>query len=327
MQLFALEGTRPLGQRIARAGGFALSGVEEREFADGEHKSRPLVSVRGHDVYVVHTLHGHDRRSPGDRLLRLLFFLANCRDNGAARVTAVVPYMPYLRKDQQTKPLDPVTSRYVATLFEAIGTDVVVGLEVHNVAAFQNAFRCSTLHLDMHAAFAAEVAALAGPDPVVFLSPDSGGMRRARHLCTTYEGLGLGSAGLAMMEKHRSDDTLSGELFAGEVRDAVVVIVDDILATGATMLRAAQACRARGAKRVYALATHGLFSRGAAGVFSSGAIDRVLVSDSIGSPRMPASAKAKLQIVGSAPVLAQAIGRLASSFPGAPVTGVELPLD
>ena len=84
---------------------------------------------------------------------KLLFFLATCRDNGAARVTAVVPYLAYARKDRQTKARDPVTTRYVAQLFEAVGTDCVVTLDVHNVAAFQNAFRCETIHLDARRLF------------------------------------------------------------------------------------------------------------------------------------------------------------------------------
>lgn len=171
MRLFALHETTIFGSAVAEAAGVVLDPLEEREFADGEHKSRPLTSVRGEDVYVVHALHGGAVRSPSDKLLRLLFFVATCRDNGAARVTVMVPYMPFMRKDQQTRPRDPVTTRYVAAIVEAAGTDMVVALEVHNPAAFQNAFRCRTTHLDMAEIFADRLAQLANGAPVFFCRP------------------------------------------------------------------------------------------------------------------------------------------------------------
>ncbi|MDP1731896.1 MAG: ribose-phosphate diphosphokinase [Devosia sp.] len=311
MRLFALNGTHVLGQAVADAIDAELDVIEEREFADGEHKARPLVSVRNEDVYVVQSLHGRHGQLPSDRLLRLLFFLATCRDNGARRVTAVVPYMAFMRKEQQTKPRDPVTSRYVAALFEAVGPDMVVTLEVHNPAAFQNAFRCRTTHLDARHLFAAEVAELAAGGRVIFLSPDSGGMRRAHLMHETYCAEGDRKAGFAMMEKHRSEGIVSGELFAGDVENAEVFIVDDMIATGGTVLRAADACRRRGAKHVYVLATHGLFSSGSSELFSGSSIDRLVVSDSVAPFQVsPAETNGRLKIVTCAGLLGDAIRHL-----------------
>ena len=121
---------------------------EERECEDGEHKARPLISVRGKNVFVVQSLYGDDRQSGNDKLCRLLFSIDALKDAAAARVTAVVPYLAYARKDRKTKPRDPVTTRYVAALFEAVGIDTVMTLDVHNLAAFQNAFRCRPEHLE-----------------------------------------------------------------------------------------------------------------------------------------------------------------------------------
>ncbi len=117
--------------------GASLAEHEEREFEDGEHKARPLVSVRGRDVYVIHSLHGGPGQGANDKICRLLFFLATIREGGAARVTAVIPYLAYARKDRQTKSRDPVTTRYMAQLLEAMGVDAVVTLDVHNIVAFQ----------------------------------------------------------------------------------------------------------------------------------------------------------------------------------------------
>lgn len=89
-----------LGQKVAKLGNFNLALHEEHEFEVGEHKARPLADVRGQNVFVLHSLNGEDGASSNDKLLRLLFFLATCRDHGAARVTAIVPYLAYSRKDR-----------------------------------------------------------------------------------------------------------------------------------------------------------------------------------------------------------------------------------
>ena len=141
LSLFALHATAELGAAVAAALGRPLAAHEEREFEDGEHKARPLEAVRGADVFVLQSLHGGPEQSANDKLCRLLFFIGALKDSGAARVTALVPYLCYARKDRRTKPNDPVTTRYVASLFEAVGTDAVVTLDVHNPAAFENAFR------------------------------------------------------------------------------------------------------------------------------------------------------------------------------------------
>lgn len=311
MRLFALRATRPLGGLIAQAADTVLDPIEERDFPDGEHKSRPLISVRNEDVYVVQGLNAGSGQSPADRLLRLLMFLATCRDNGAARVTAIVPYMAFMRKEVQTKSRDPVSSKYLADLFEAVGPDMVVTLEAHNKAAFQNAFRSATVHLGMHHLFVAAVSRLVDPGKIVFLSPDSGGIKRTNLLLESFAADGHGKPGLAMMEKHRSEGIVTGELFAGDVEGSTVVIVDDIISTGGTILRAAEAARMHGAKGVIAVATHGLFNGASDALFSSKAVDRIIVSDSTGFDSIDvADARGKLAVVSCAPLFAQTIQRL-----------------
>ncbi|MCK4867236.1 MAG: ribose-phosphate pyrophosphokinase-like domain-containing protein, partial [Alphaproteobacteria bacterium] len=139
--LFALNASRAFGERVAERLGIALGQHEERDFEDGEHKARPLENARGRDVFVVQSLYGEAGESVNDKLLRLLFFIGALKDASAAEVTAVVPYLGYARKDRKTKSRDPVTTRYVAALFEAVETERVVTIDVHNLAAFQNAFR------------------------------------------------------------------------------------------------------------------------------------------------------------------------------------------
>lgn len=306
MRLFALKGSDRLGAAVAARMHIELDPLEEREFSDGEHKSRPLVSVRGEDVFVLHTLHGAPR-SPAERLLRLLFFIATCRENGAARVTAVTPYLAFMRKDQQTKPRDPVTSRYVAQLFEAVGTDMVVTIDVHNVSAFQNAFRHSTL-LGMQHAFVPRIRDLVRTGRMVLVSPDGGGIRRVHQLQDAYTAETGVAVELAMLEKHRSDDIVTGELFAGDVAGADVVILDDMIASGGTMVRAARACRQRGARHVHAMATHALLTTTSEALFAP-EIDTITVSSSV-PLSFERGAFGKLSIIDCAPLLAEAIERL-----------------
>ncbi len=112
--IFAPGPSRDFGEKVSAHLGVPLSVHEEREFEDGEHKIRPLINVRGKDVFVIQSLYSDNRQSVNDKLCRLLFFLGALRDASAERVTAVVPYLCYARKDKKSKPRDPVTTRYVA---------------------------------------------------------------------------------------------------------------------------------------------------------------------------------------------------------------------
>src|SRR5450830_339053 len=121
MLLYSLNSDDTFAQGLAANLGVKLAPHEIRRFEDGEHKFRPLLDPRGTDAYVIHSLHGDPENSPHDKLLGLMMFIATLREHGASRVTAVVPYLAYARKDRQTKPFDPVTLRYVAQLvFDAL---------------------------------------------------------------------------------------------------------------------------------------------------------------------------------------------------------------
>lgn len=283
---------------------------EEREFEDGEHKARPLVSVRGQDVYVIQSLYGDPEQSVHDRLCRLLFFLGAVVQGGAARVTAVLPYLAYARKDRQTKPRDPVTTRYLAQLIEAMGTDAVMTLDVHNLVAFQNAFRCQSHHLDTRRLFAAHIAERVDDAPVVVASPDPGGVKRAQLFRETLEGTLRRPVGFAFMDKRRSAGRVGGDLLMGEVAGTQVLMVDDLISTGHTLLRAAEACLHKGAASVRGLAAHGLFTGDAASVVADRRIAGLTVTDTVPPFRLSAAlVRERIDRVSAAPLFAEAIRR------------------
>ncbi|HEX7007700.1 MAG TPA: ribose-phosphate pyrophosphokinase [Alphaproteobacteria bacterium] len=309
--LFALNATHELGQAVARYLNAPLAEHEQRDFEDGEHKSRPLVSVRDRDVYVLQSLHGDPSASPNDKLCRLLFFVGALKDAGAARVTVVAPYLCYARKDRKTKTRDPVTSRYVAQLFEAVGCDRVVTLDVHNLAAFQNAFRCRTEHLEARGLFIEYFKTLVGPAEVAVVSPDEGGVHRADSFRRAFARALGRPVESGFMEKRRSAGVVSGERMVGEMRGRTAIIVDDLISTGGTLVRAARACRERGANRVVAAASHGLFVGDAGKVLADSAIDRVVVTNSVPAFRVAGTpAAGKLVVLDVAPLLGECIKRL-----------------
>jgi ribose-phosphate pyrophosphokinase len=314
--LFSPETSGTFAGEVAAALGIGLAPLEARVFEDGEHKTRPLASVRGGDVYLVQSLFSDAACSVNDRLVRLLFLAGTLRDAGAARVTAVIPYLGYARKDRRTKPRDPVTTRYVAQLFEAVGADCVATLDVHNRAAFENAFRCRTEHLEAAPRFVAALVPELADRPVTVVSPDAGGIKRAeafRQRLETSLGRPVGSA---FAEKYRSGGVVSGEGFLGPVEGRVAIIVDDLIAGGTTVARAARACRERGAQRVVAVASHGVFAPGAADALGGPDVDRVVVTDSIPAAPLPQCAfAAKLVRVSVAPLVAEAIRRLHADLP------------
>jgi ribose-phosphate pyrophosphokinase len=310
LMLFTLAGSRDFAEKVARHLGVSLSAHEERDFEDGEHKSRPLVNVRGRDVFVVHSLYSEPGQSPNDKLCRLLFFIATLKDASAAHVTAIIPYLAYARKDRKSQTRDPVTTRYVASLFEAVGVDRVVTLDVHNLAAFQNAFRCRTDHLEANKLFVDYFAPLLREHELVVVSPDAGGIKRAEQF---RQGLSRALAkpiAAAFAEKHRSLGVVSGELLVGEVKGRTAIIVDDLISSGTTIARTARACRQLGANTVYAAASHGLFAADANALLADPAVERIVVTDTVPPFRLSAGLQSKVTVLDSSLLFAEAIRRI-----------------
>lgn len=307
IRLFGMGATRELSAAVAKELGCGLASHEERLFEDGEHKFRPLCPVAGASSYVIQSLHSSPGESVNDKLCRLLFLIGALKDAGSASVTAVVPYLCYARKDRRTKTSDPVTLRYVAQLFEAVGTDNVITLEVHNPAAFENAFRCRTVTLTGTSLFV-EYARGLKDDRFSVISPDTGGAKRAELFRAALESAIGQPVGKAFVEKHRSSGIVSGDLFVGQVAGTTAFIVDDLLSTGGTLMRAAVAARKAGARRVVSLVTHGLFMTGATEALSDPAIDRIVTTDSVVPFRLTDDfAHKKLDVLPAAPLLAKVI--------------------
>lgn len=310
LALFCLNASRDYAGRVATHLNVALCAHEEREFEDGEHKSRALIDVGGADVFVVHSLYAEPNHSVNDKLCKLLFFIGSLQDAGAARVSAVMPYLCYARKDQRTQPHDPVTTRYVAALFDAVGTHRVATIDVHNLAGFENAFRCRAENLKAKPLFVDHFRELAQREATVVVAPDFGGAKRAEDFRRDLAAASGREIALAVMEKYRSGGVVSGAALIGDVRGKAAIILDDLISSGGTLRRAAHACRDAGATQVYAAATHGLFMAGAAEMLADAAFESIVVTDSV--PPLHIDAKQygeRLQIIDSTKLVADAIAQ------------------
>ncbi len=311
MKIFALNSSKAFGEHVADSLKLDLSPHEERVFEDGEHKFRPLTPVRGKDAYVIQSLFGEPGVSVNDKLAQVLFFAGALRDAGAARVTAVTPYLAYSRKDRRTKPRDPLTTQYIAQLFEGMGVDAVMTIDVHNISAFENAFRCDAICLDTRKIFGTHLAARIGDEPAVVASPDPGGVKRAQLFREMFEKIIGRPTGFAFLEKRRTGGTVTGDLMAGEVADASVIIIDDLISTGGTMARAAQAFRNAGARKVYAVGAHGLFVGDAGEAVKDPNIEKIIITDTVPPFRLQKGViEQHIEIVSAAPLVGEAIRRL-----------------
>lgn len=316
MLIFAPEESRHLGAPVAEALGTGLAELEDRAFEDGEGKLRPLTPVRGEKVCVIQSLHGGPDLGGHDKFVRLLMLLGTLRDHGAAEITAITPYLIYARKDRRTKTQDPVSSRYVAQLIEAMGCDRVVAFEVHNLSAFQNAFRIETVHLDCRHVMVAPLADRFADRQVTVASPDPGGIKRAQLFREALEERMGREVGFAFMDKRRSSGVMSAGESAGDVAGRAVLILDDMIASGGTMAKAAAVFRDRGATSVHAVAGHGLFVGAPEATLLSGAVDGVMVTDTIPPFRLSRGAGTPgLEIFSTAPAFADLIRRLDTGAP------------
>jgi ribose-phosphate pyrophosphokinase len=195
-------------------------------------------------------------------------------------------------------------------MMESVGVDAIVTLDVHNPVAFENAFRCRTVTLTAVPLFV-DFASRFKDDKLCIVSPDTGGAKRAELLRETLEAAFGKPIGKAFADKHRSAGVVSGDLFVGDVEGATAIILDDLISSGGTLLRAARAARRAGASRVLAFVTHGLFMAGAAEVLADPALELVVVTDAVPPFRLESElVRKKVQVLPVAPLFAEAISRL-----------------
>jgi ribose-phosphate pyrophosphokinase len=237
--------------------------------------------------------------------MELLILVDALRRASAQRITAVIPYYGYGRQERKSAPRTPITAKLIADLLESAGVSRVLTLELHT-SAIQGFFNAPVDHLFSKPVFYEHLARMRLDDPIV-VSPDAGGVERARALAKLLD------CGLAIVDKRRDRPGVSQVMhLIGDVSDKTAIIVDDICDTAGTLSQAANTLKERGAKRVLAAVTHGIFTGPAVQRIEESAIDTLLTTDSI--PLRPEAAQcSKFQVLSVAELLGKAIRRIHNS--------------
>lgn len=272
-------------------------------FADGEINIQIENNVRGADVFLIQPTCPPDINS---HLVELLLLLQTLQLSSAKRITCVLPYYGYARQDRKTKPRVPISAAAVATMIETMGADRLLTLELH-CGQLQGFFRQIPVdNLYAENEFIEKLLLLnINPQNIAIVSPDAGGVTRARRMADK-----IGAAAVVTILKRRvAANQIESMQLVGDVKDFHCFIVDDIIDTAGTIVKAADLLVAAGSLSVYAIATHGVFSGPAMERLSGSRIQEVWVTDSI--PQTANQAKCdKLKVISVAPLLAEAIARL-----------------
>ncbi|WP_242343453.1 ribose-phosphate diphosphokinase [Anaeromyxobacter terrae] len=270
-------------------------------FPDGELHVAVKEPLRGADVYLVQPL----GPQPDAHLLELLFLADACRRAGAARVTAVVPYLAWARQDRRRADGEPLGARLAADLLSA-RADRVIAVDVHGAAA-EGFFSVPLDHLTAIPALAAAIARVAPRDAVI-VAPDLGAAKRAEAFGRL---LALPSACVHKTRLSAREVAVRG--VSGEVAGRAPIIVDDMISTGATIEAASRTLLAAGSRpELVVAATHALLVPGAAERLAALPLARLVVTDSLPVPETPGLAT---EVVPLAPLLAEAIRRLREERP------------
>jgi ribose-phosphate pyrophosphokinase len=272
--------------------------AETHRFGEGTLFVRILENVRGRHVYVVQST----VFPTNDNVLELLFWLDACRRASAASVTAVVPYFSYGKGDKKDEPRVSIRARVVADAIEAAGADRVVTMDLH-APQIQGFFHVPVDVLHALPYLCDAIRDLGLIDPVV-VSPDAGYAKMARRFAHRLRG------GFALVDKARPGHGEDVEVFdlIGDVTGRDAILVDDFIASGGTLVEAAEKIVERGARSVWAAASHGLFSGDAAARLAASPIRRVIVTDTVENHPQPFGEQ--VHVIAVAPLFAEAIRRI-----------------
>jgi ribose-phosphate pyrophosphokinase len=302
-----------LAEDIAAELDTELVHTEARTFANGEIYARFDESVRGADIFVIQS-----HTSPiNEWLMEQLVMIDAAKRASAKRITVVAPFYPYARQDKKGRGREPISARLVADLFKAAGADRIMSVDLH-AAQIQGFFDGPVDHLFAMPVLLEHFQQELDPSTLTIVSPDMG---RVRVADVWSDKLG---APLAIIHKRRDPlvpNQVSVHEIVGDVKGRVCLIVDDLIDTGRTIVKAAEALKAHGATAVVVAATHAVFSDPAVELLQAAAIDRVVVTDTL--PLAPEKQWDRLTILPIAPLIARAIhevfddGSVTSLFDGA----------
>lgn len=272
LKIFALSSNVPLAEKIAKDVGVELGNVSVKKFSDGEIRINIEESIRGDHVYLIQSTSA----PANDHLMEVLIMIDALRRASAKTINVVIPYYGYARQDRKARSREPITAKLVANMITQAGADRILTLDLH-ASQIQGFFDIPVDHL-LGASLLANWfldKGLGGEDTVV-VSPDHGGVTRARKLAEFLK------SPLAIIDKRRPKANVAEVMnIVGNVNGKTAVLIDDLVDTAGTITLAADALINQGANEVYACGTHAVFSGPAIERLEASPIKKMVVTDSI----------------------------------------------
>jgi ribose-phosphate pyrophosphokinase len=294
LMVFAGRGSQALGGKIADKLGIALGQVDLKTFSNGEVYCRYLESIRGADVFIVQSTQAPVNRN----LMELLLMIDAAQGASAHRNIAVVPWFGYSRQDKKSAPREPISARVVAKCLEIAGTDRLLTMHLH-AGQVQGFFQVPVDHLIARPMLTQYFLDKAVPEEFVAVSPDAGRAKLAEKFA--------GELGVrpAFLTKHRPEHNVAEAGYVvGDVDGKAAILVDDMVDTAGTLCEAARVVREAGARRVFAAATHGIFSGPAFERLAGPEVEEIVVTDTV---PLPPHAPDKIKVLSVADILARSI--------------------
>lgn len=300
IKVFSANANIKLARDIANIIGVPLGNATVTTFSDGEIGVNINETVRGSDVFVVQST----SYPVNEHLMELLIMIDAFKRASAGRVTAVIPYYGYARQDRKAKARDPITAKLVADLIATAGADRVLTMDLHapQIQGFFNIPVDHLLGVPILAPYYLEKFK-DNKDDLVVVSPDLGSVTRARNFADRLD------VSLAIIDKRRPKANVCEVMnIIGDIKDKRIILVDDLIDTAGTICNGSKALKERGAKEVYACATHGVLSGPAIERIQNSPIDELVVLDTI--VLSPEQKIEKIKTLSVAHVFAEAIERI-----------------
>lgn len=294
LKIFTGNANKPLAEEIAKCLKMPLGSAEVKHFSDGETWVEIGENVRGMDVFVIQPT----SQPANEHIMELLIMIDAVRRSSADRITAVIPYYGYARQERKVQPRTPISAKLVADLLAASGVNRILALDLH-AGQIQGFFNIPVDHLYATPVLFDYIKEI--KDDIVIVAPDAGGAERARAFAKKLD------APMAMIDKRRQAPNVSEVMnVVGEVENKTAILIDDMIDTGGTLVKAAEAVMKARAKAVYACATHAVFSGSAVEKIENSVIKEVAVTNSI----ICSKSSRKIRVLSVAPLLAEAIKRI-----------------
>ena len=301
MKLISGNANLPLARAISNYMDLPLTDVSVRRFADDEIFVEIHENVRGEDMFVIQST----SHPANDNLMELLICIDALRRASAKRITAVLPYFGYARQDRKPGPRTPISAKLVANMITAAGADRVLTVDLH-AGQIQGFFDIPTDNLYGAPVMSADILSRYGGEPMMVVSPDVGGVARARALAKR-----LDDAPLAIVDKRREKAGVSEVMnIIGNVEGKFCILHDDMVDSGGTLCNAAAALMENGATQVVAYCTHGVLSGEAAARVTGSVLKELVITDSIQATDAVTDAP-NIRHLPIAPLLGEAIRRIA----------------